>query len=232
MESLLNEGVEAAGKDPEMLLKVTRAAENVSTDIAVTAAQRAVEARPSPEAYLLLVDALSVKYIFLQGEERQSLMKRAETAARSANKLTRVPTVEMRVKLGGILKDEGQYAESESLLRAALLSAQGDNNTDLRFQAIRSLIECAAAQNKPEEERSWFAELAKNDKANAFDWDSHGDMLYAAKDFKGAGDAYSRAAALITRDWCNAGTAYEMASETDSALYAERQCIEKLQGTT
>jgi tetratricopeptide (TPR) repeat protein len=159
-------------------------------------------------------------------------MSRAETAARTAIKSTRAPTPEMRVRLGVILKDEAQYVESETILRAVLPLTRAAKNEDLYFLAVRALIECADGLKRPDQEKSWFSELVKNNGATAWDWDSHAARLHAANDFKGAGDAYSRAAGLIKIDWCLAGTSYEVAGDIDAALQAERQCIEKLTGTT
>jgi len=231
LETLLNKGAAVAGNNAEALLKVAKLAQNINVDIAVSTAQRAVDARPSSDAYLLLADILNSKYVWSPGDEQQSLMKQAEKAAKSAIRLARAPTAEMYYRLGDTLEDEAQYAESETVLRNVLNLTRSDSTSELYFQAVRDMVLCAGGLNHLDDEKHWFIELENNNKATAIDWDTHAKRLMAAGEFKNAGDAYSRAADVLKADWCEAGTAYEGAPDADSALYAERQCIEKLTGT-
>jgi tetratricopeptide (TPR) repeat protein len=157
-------------------------------------------------------------------------MKRAEKAARTSIKLANAPTAEMYYRLGDTLEDEGQYEESEAVLRNVL--TRSDKSSDLYFQAIRDMVLCASGLNRPAEEKSWFSELEKNNQATAYDWHSHAARLYAASEYKAAGEAYSQAATEIKRDWCSAGGMYDLSSDADSSLSAYRKCIDILTGTT
>jgi tetratricopeptide (TPR) repeat protein len=177
-----------------------------------------------------LANILNSKYAWTQGDEREGLMKRAEKDARSSIKLAKAPTAEMYYRLGDTLEDEGQYQESESVLRNVL--TRSDKSSDLYFQAVRDMVLCASGLNHPEEEKSWFSELQRNNQATAYDWHSHAGRLYAAGEYKDAGEAYSEAAAQIKRDWCSAGTMYDLSSNADSALSADRKCIDALTGTS
>jgi tetratricopeptide (TPR) repeat protein len=231
LEALLNRGADAAGNNPEALLKVATAAEGISTEIALSAAKRATEVKPSPDSYLLLANVLAAKYIWLeQGDERRELMKQAEKAARSAVKVAKVPTAEMFYRLGDILEDEGQYTESESALGSVMNMTRNSDST-LYFQAVRDMLLCEDGLNHLAEEKRWFAELQNNGQLTGYDWDDQAKRLYIAEEYKAAGDAYSNAAATIKRDWCDAGFAYDLASETDSSLSANRKCVDALTGT-
>jgi tetratricopeptide (TPR) repeat protein len=159
-------------------------------------------------------------------------MKQSETAARMAIKLARVPTAEMYFRLGDTLEDEGQYAESDHTLRTVLSLLRPDTTSELYFRTVRNLQLCAGGLNNLGDEKRWFGELEKGNQATAYDWDYHAKQLLSANEFKSAGDAYSHAAGVIKRDWCDAGTSYQLASEADSELYANRKCIETLTGTT
>ncbi len=230
IESLLNKGVAVAGNNPEALLKIAKVAESTDTDIALSTAQRAVDAQPSAESYLLLADILNSKYTWTQGDERDGLMKQAEKAARSSLKLAKASTPEMYYRLGNILEDEGQYQESESVLRNVLL--RSDKSSDLYFQAVRNMVLCASGLNHPDEEKRWFSELQTSNQATPWDWHAHAQRLYAADEYKNAGDAYLQAGTQIKRDLCMAGSMYDLSSEPDSALAAYRKCIDGLTGTT
>jgi tetratricopeptide (TPR) repeat protein len=232
LEALLNQGVAIAGRDPEALLKVAKLSESINVDIAVSATQRAADVRPSSDAYLLLASVLNAKYAWASGEAQKDLMKQGETAARMAIKLARAPTAEMYFRLGDTLEDEGQYFEADHTLRTVLSLLRSDTTSELYFQAVRNLELCAAGLNNVGDEKRWFSELEKGNKATAYDWNYHANQLLSANEYKSAGEAYSRAANVIKKAWCDAGTSYEMASDADSALYANRKCIETLTGTT
>jgi tetratricopeptide (TPR) repeat protein len=232
LETFLNQGVAIAGRDPEALLKVAELSENIAVDIAISAVQRAVEARASPDAYLLLANVLHAKYAWSSGDEQKDLMKQAETAARMAIRQSRVPTAEMYFRLGDTLEDEGQYADADHTLRTVLSVLRSDTTSQLYFDSVRDLMLCAGGLSNLSDEKRWFGELKKGNNANAYDWNYHAKQLVSANEFKNAGDAYSRAADVIKHAWCDAGTSYQSASEADSALYANRKCIETLTGTT
>jgi tetratricopeptide (TPR) repeat protein len=232
LETLLNRGSSVAGNNPDALLKIAKIAAGISTDIAVAAARRAADLRPSPDSYLLLANVLNAKYTWLQGEERQGLMKEGEKAARLAIKTARSPTAEMYFRLGDTLEDESQYVEAESVLRNVLNLAQSDAASDLYFQAVRDMVLCADGLHQPGDEKRWFGELEKRGQAGAYDWHSHAARLVAAAEYKDAGDAYSRAATTIKGDWCSAGIMYDAVSDADSSLSADRKCIEALTGTS
>jgi tetratricopeptide (TPR) repeat protein len=231
LEVLLNKGTDVAANNADALLKIARIAESVNTDIALTVAKRATEVRPTSDSYLTLAEILNTKYTWTQGDEKRDLMKEAEKAARSAIKGARAPTAIMLFRLGDILEDEGQFGEAESILGSSMsMTRTSPDSRELYFRAVRDMLLCEAGLNHPVEEKRWFNELEKNGQASAYDWHSHAQQLSAVKEYKAAGDAYSQAAAVLKSDWCSAGDAYQLATDADSALYAERQCIEKLTG--
>lgn len=232
LETLLKKGVATAGDNPDALFKVAKLAEGINSDIAIATAQRAVNAKPSSDRYLLLANVLNSKYIFLQGDERESLMKQAETAARYAIKLTQVPTAEMYYRLGDILEDEAKYEESENVLMNIVTAKQSDKSSDIYFLAVRDIILCANELKHPDQEKHWFSELENAGQANVFDWQSHAQHLFSNGEYKAAGDAYSQAATSLKSDWCPAANSYDLASDADSSLAANRKCIDALTGTS
>jgi S1-C subfamily serine protease len=206
LEGLLNRGVDAAGNNPDGLLKVAKAAEGISTEVALSAATRATEIRPSPDSYLLVANELTTKYLFLAGDERSDLMKQAEKAARLAIKTSKTPSPEMFYRLGDTLEDEGQYAEAESAL-GSVLNMTRNSGSDLYFQAVRDMVLCEDGLKHFGEVKRWFGELEKNGQATDYDWDVQGDRLNREGEYKAAGDAYSLAARTTKRAWCSAGFA-------------------------
>jgi tetratricopeptide (TPR) repeat protein len=231
LESLLNQGAALAGNNPESLLKVAQLAKGINVDIALTNAKRAVDARPSSEAYLLLAEILNSKYIWQQGDERSTSMRSAEEASRWAIKLARVPSAEMYYRLGDTLQDEGRCVEAENVLEKTLSLTESDPGAGVNSLAVRDLMLCAGARNLPTEESRWFDELEKSGNASGYDWDTHAQYLSKTVKYKEAGEAYSHAAATFKRDWCTAGTMFDLASDADSSRSANRKCIEALTGT-
>jgi tetratricopeptide (TPR) repeat protein len=164
----------------------------------------------------------------LSGDDRSKGLDRAEKAARAAIKLSQTPTIEMFFRLGDTLEDEGKYQEAETALHNVLTRA--DKTSDLYFGAVRNMILCAAGLNHSDDEKLWFNELERRGQATSYDWHSHAERLSFSADYKAAGDAYTVAAKDIKRDWCLAGSMYDLVPDVDSSLTANRNCIDSLTG--
>ena len=158
-------------------------------------------------------------------------MKQSEKAARSAINLARTPNAQMYFRLGDTLEDEGQYVESETILRNVLTLTEAGKPSDLYFSTVRNMMLCAGGLRHSDEEKHWFSELGKGGQTNAFDWRSHAQYLDMIGEYKAAGDAYSQAATTFKEDWCSAATSYDLVSDADSSLAANRKCIDALTGT-
>lgn len=229
VETLLRKALDQAGANPTLLLRVSEEATPDDPELAILAARRAVEVKPSPENQLALAKALSAQAIFMQGNDQQKLLHDAEKAARASLSSARTPPADTLYTLADILQNEQLCAEAEKYFRLALSSAQESSDSDLQAEAIRGLANCTYDLNKPNEGQRWFNMLASSGKANYFDWWLQGQRLGSLNQYREAGDAYTTAAQLITsyKPWCLAGQNYYFASELDLSLSANRKCIER-----
>ncbi len=228
IKELLEKAFGAAGTNTDALLLVANSAEGEDIDIAIKAAQRAVEVRQTPKSQLVLATALNFKGIFAQGDEQSQLYKRAERAARVALAGAKPPVANNYYTLADILENERSYLDAETNFRMSLESSEKNPDAEMKANSLRGLVRCSANLKKPAESQAWFDKLVTTGNTTAWDWSSQADRLYQIGKLKDSGDAYFQAAEMgkYYKNWCNAGTMYAIADEKDLALSSDRSCIE------
>lgn len=230
INTLLDKAFGEAGTNPDALLGVSEAAAREGQlDLAIQAAELAVESAPSASAQLDLAKVLNSKGFWSKAEEQKDLFARAERAARASVAASRSPTGEMQYVLGDILENEGSYTDAESHLRQALAFGQKTSDKDIQASTLRDLILCAYNSKKETDGQRWFDALVSLGEAKFYDWNGQAERLATASKFKDSGDAYVAGA---NSDgpytyWCSAATEYMLASsEEDLVLSSARKCIE------
>jgi tetratricopeptide (TPR) repeat protein len=227
--TLLEKAFGEAGTNSDALVSVSEAAvREGELDIAVQAAQRAVESRPSVETQLSLAKALNSKGLWSQTDDRKELYNKAERAARAAVAAAHPPSGETYFVLGNILENEGSYIQADTELRRALALEQKIADKDAQSESLRDLILCASNLNKEAEAQQWFDALVSLGGATPFDWSSQAGRLEGISKFKDAGDAYRVGANSggPYAYWCKAATDYVLAPDFDLGLSSARTCIE------
>ena len=228
IDGLLQSALEQAGTNPDLLLKVATRAESQNTEIAISAAQRAVRARSTPAANLILGKNLKTKATFVDDSEKPALLELAEKVIRSAVRLSKQPTSEMYYHLADVIEDRGSFAEAETNFRRALESSRASGETDLQADSIRGLVRTAYALGKPTEGASWFSALVKSGQVKAWDWQQNGHRMDELSQFRDAGQSYQQAALLggAWTNWCEASGSYSLArGAEDLVLACARKCV-------
>jgi tetratricopeptide (TPR) repeat protein len=230
LDRLLHKAFTEAGTDASLLLRVSRAALYEDTDLAVDAAQRAVDLKSSPDAEVALAESLDQKaqWTFNDDNTKGGLLARAEKAARSGVAQTRGASPKALYVLAGILEDQGNNSEAMREFQLALYSVRGDADEELAPAILRGLARCSFFMDKFAESQRWFDQLVAMGKATAWDWSAQADRLSKEMKFPEAAKAYQSAAELggYYGFWCEAATSYAVAAEKDSVLFCARKCID------
>jgi tetratricopeptide (TPR) repeat protein len=228
IDEVLQSALDRAGDDPDLLLRVATKAEWQNAEIAVSAAQRAVRAKPTPEANLTLGGNLKNKSLFADEPEKSALLERAERALRSAVRSAKQPSPAMYYHLADVLEDRGSTVEAEVTFRAALESSMAAGDLDIRADSTRGLVRTAYSLGKQSEGAGWFNALVASGRASAWDWEGHGRQLDRQGEFAEAGKSYQQAALLggVWTNWCEAEASFSLADGAeDSVLACARRCV-------
>jgi serine protease Do len=232
IKDLLDRAYREAGDDPNVLLKVANLARSDDIDLSMRAAQRSNELKASAAAELTYAESAYWKSVFSEGDDKTSLLKSAEKAARSAVTSAHPPTAEIYNTLAEILEAGGSNSEADRSFRFALSAPPNIVGSDDYLQALRGLIRTSYALKNAAETQRLFDQLVSTGKASSWDWSSQGDRLSEQDKFAQAGNAYTTAAmnGQIYADWCSAAMNFDMAGQDDLVLSAARSCIEKGSG--
>jgi S1-C subfamily serine protease len=133
--------------------------------------------------------------------------------------------------LGQTNQKQNQFLDAIPLQTAAANGGVQICGDDLTERSVRSLIWDTSQANMPAESEKWFNRLASQYEPTAFDWDSEGDRMSAARDHAGAGNAYEKAAQMSTYlgyDYCYAANDryLQTPKEADSVLADGRNCVD------
>ena len=201
------------------------------SEVSVSAAERALKLRPSPDTHFVLAKSLSWKAAVhtTEGEEKQASLLRAEKESKLAVSGAKQASADMYYTLGDILAMRASYAEADPALRRALDLNRANPNPNLQASIIRDLITVAVATKRPIDADKWFGALVESGAANEFDWRGQASRLDAAKRFSEAGASWQQAAKLSSWNWnwwCEAAGSFELAAgKEDLVLYNARKCI-------
>ena len=211
------------------------------TRIGMTAAERSVKAKPAADSYMMLAKAMHVQYLAAKDEEAAlPNMEKAESAIRSAIRLTKAPGVDMYLRFGEVLFDREKFGESRAAYLKAYELARPLEKLPGGHEAARPAILGLIATNESlrvlAESDRWFQALVKV-RASSFDWADQAKRQYQRREFKTAGASYLRAGELLedpdgfrlARYICAAADAYMTdGTEPDRTLETSRSCIEKV----
>ena len=227
---LLHKALTEAGTNVEILLRLSKAALYQDWDLAIDAAQRAVDLKSSPEADMALAEALDTKAEWMNNDQTQKriVLARAEKMAKPGLAQTRSPSSKALYVMANILEDQGSGAEALREFQLALTAPHGETDVDLAPQILRALSRCSFAVGKFEESQRWFDQLSKTGDVNVFDWSAQAERLNQESKYREAGTAYQTAAELggYYQYWCDAARSYKASSDDDKVLFAARKCIE------
>jgi len=202
--------------------------DSADADIAVFAADRAMQMRASSETSLALAKALSWRSIFASDTEQKTFVDRAEKTARQAVSLAKQPDPDLYYTLGDILEMQQSHTEADTVLRRALELNQKTQNTEERYNILRDLIGAADGLKRPTDVDKWFEALTKTGNASGFDWEGQARRLDGASRYSEAGAAWQQATSMngTWSDWCEAAGSYALSGgKEDLVLYDARKCI-------
>jgi tetratricopeptide (TPR) repeat protein len=225
---VLETALARAGRDSELLIKVSEAAGLRNLDTAVAAAERAVQATPSVAGHLLLAEHLQWKANFGADAEAPMLRTRAEHAARAALRLSKHPNADVHYRLGDVLEDRESYVEAEAHYLRAFELNRASSDSDRQVAILRGLVRTSRQLGKARESTTWFRALVDSGKANAWDWQQNGRRLDEDKQYREAGESYRKAALLGSgwSNWCEAAGSFSVAGgEEDAVLDCARRCV-------
>jgi tetratricopeptide (TPR) repeat protein len=231
LNALLETAFEQAGTNADLQLMVSNAALYQEPSIAVKAARRAVEIKPSTESNLALATALDTNAFLSSSSDSSALLSQAHESALAALRLSKRPSPEIYSMLGEIEADQGHYKEAEQSYSKAYTDSAHLPTTADRAAVIRGLIRSAAGLGDLTSATRWFNALATSGAANRYDWSRQGDRLEKASKYVEAAAAYDKAAQLGSdNDLCNASYMHKLAGNDDKVLEDSRGCIQKTSG--
>lgn len=128
MDLTFKAALEAAGADPDLLVKVAEEANDKDSKASLTAAERAANLRPSARASFLLGEGLRNEAIFAEASEKSGFLERAERAFRMAIHLAKAPGAEM-------------YFGWQTYLRTGALRKKLSRIFSMHFEQVRGWTE-------------------------------------------------------------------------------------------
>ncbi len=234
MEALLRRAVSTAGKDAGSLKLVAEKAMGldfftaIDPAIAVEAAEKIVQIKPTAESHLLLAKSLNALFNSESNTTKTSpTLQKAERAIRASFAATKLPTLEMYSAMGEIMEERELNTEARAAYVKAYDFAKAQNNTDSLASALRGLIRVAVAASNNQEADRWFNGLVESGPINFWDWQQQASRLYARGEYKNSGDAYSKAASqTFWTNYCQAAIVYSLDdTQNDRVLEMARACI-------
>lgn len=228
IDDLLVIALDKAGSDFDLLFEVAEKAYLWNTDISIVAAERATQAKPKSEAFLLLAKGLKFSSYFSEANEKASLLERAEKALRTAMNISEQPNPEIYYELAETLSNRNSLNEADTFYDRALELSKKTKNYDLQAKIIRGKISISEAMGNNILVDGWFASLVDLAKASAWDWANQGRRLDARGAYREAGNCYRQAAILggSWTNWCEAAGSFSyVLGEEDTVLFCARKCI-------
>jgi serine protease Do len=227
IQSLFKTALDAAGNNPELLLKIAEEARNKDSDAALTAAERANSLKATQQSEFILGEVLSSNAFFARATESDNLRERAEKAFRAAIRLSESPKAEVYFGLANVLEDRGSMQEAETDFERSLKLGKTAGDNVLTANSVRGLIRTSFALKRFADSESWFRGLTDTGSATAWDWEIEGARLSDQKKDKDAGNAHVRAATMggSWTNWCTAAIMYWIIAE-DDALTSARSCLD------
>src|SRR5262249_1422797 len=184
-------------------------------DAAISAADRALRLKPSPDAGLALAKALNWKATFgAEDDMKKQLLERSEKAAKVAISLAKYPSSDMNYTLGDTLSQSKSYKEADAALRHGVELDGTTPDFKQKANILRDLIVTAENLKHPKEVDTWFAALVQSSKASWWDWRGQAARLDASHRYAEAGQAWQQGALLNSKawsDWCEAAGSFALA---------------------
>lgn len=227
----LSEALIAADRKPASLLLVADAANLESESVALRAAEQAVEITKGadPHARIALARALRAKGLRSNDKDQEQILRLAENHAAVAIKALHSPVADHFALLAGIQGDlPDRLGESYHNYKQAL-ELRRRSDSDKVPGDLFHLFGVATKLSKPQEAKSWFAELTATGKAMRWHHASYARFLHDAGEYSAAGEAHVLAAQATGGtydDWCRAARSFWTAENLDRALATARRCIE------
>ncbi len=227
---LWQKALDDAGDDITVLGEISRSAQLENIDASLSAAERIVRLKPTPEAEMSLIAALQLKSGWVSdGAEKTKLLTRAEQLARAMVRTPKQPSPNVIYTLASILEDKDDFTEASATFQRALDASRNSRDPQTEDSCLRGLVRVAYALNRPADGEAWFKALAGTGRANAYDWWYQGDRYAGSGKFLEAGQAHQTAALLIGswKCWCKAAVEFSfVGSYQDQTLTCARKCIE------
>jgi tetratricopeptide (TPR) repeat protein len=186
--------------------------------------QRSVQLLPNADTHRRIAEALHWKATLTKNEDlKPALLKEARHHGEVAMKAKAVRST--MYTLASIAEDQGQFPESERLLKSSLIGPNDSITSEA--DVVRALMRVQAAQSKIADEQASFSRLQRLNEAGEADWFIHAEYLENANLFSQAGDAYAAGTGQFFNLWCKAARQYWFANRQDDALAAARACIKR-----
>ena len=226
IDVVLENALANAGTEPSLLLKIAEQAEWQNINIAFMAAERAVQAKSTAEANLMLGKVLKVKTWLAKDDEKPILRGHAEKTLRTALRLSKQPSAAIHYHLADILEDRSIYSESENNFRRALDLSKKSGDTTLQTDSLRGLVRTTYALGKQSESDTWFKAIVDTGMVTAWDWEQNGHRLEKVKKYPEAAQSFLQAGLLggMWTNWCEAASSFADVDE-DAMLTSARKCI-------
>jgi len=230
MRSVFATALQAAGRNLADLMALCNLASTYASDIAVLAAERAVEIVPSFETKFKLGQALDIHSYWLEDPERASVLKRAEIVFRDCLKLSKAPNAEVLKALADVLENQENYSEAARHFTDAYNLFRSGDDVQNEAACLRGLIRACYALGNNKAGDSWFRTLVDSGRATYWDWSRQGERLENSNEFHEAALCYRTAASLNTEfgwsSWLSAARMFWMTEDDyDDALTCARKCI-------
>ena len=227
VEGLLSRALELAHQDSPHLLAIADHALEAGSPLAVCAAKRAVDVRPTADACVRLARSLKQGLLLANGEETPPTLKQAEDAIRGAFEATSEPTAEMYAVLAEILEDRALFSAARTAFlkcyECAIASAD-----PFATDALRGLARTCHRIQAFSDADHWFQTLADSGKATPWDWHDHAQRQEERKNFKLAAECFTRSAEAdyLWKNWCRAALAYSLVEGCeDQTNHCAEACI-------
>ncbi len=228
IKQLWQEALSSAGNDIDLLDKI--ASEGQGLDLKISASEKILSLKPTPERRVKLAKLLNTKVIWIRdATERQTVLARTEKLVRVGIAGLKQPPAEALIILAETLEEREVYPESINAYKRAFGMNNSLNEED-QLRILQGLARVYYAQGRADEGAAWFQQLVKTGKASPWDWATQGDRLAQLKQYSQAGRAYHQAALQggFWGYWCLASfQLWGDPAETDNVLSTGRKCLEE-----